>query len=61
MTHDIIFQMEIVILLGYAQIAAALSGFIGVAFVFARWELVMARTSSSFLHRPASPFENQTR
>ena len=34
MSHDIIFQMEVVILLGYAQIAAALSGFIGVAFVF---------------------------
>jgi hypothetical protein len=33
-SHDITFQMEVIILLGYAQIAAALSGFIGVAFVF---------------------------
>lgn len=33
MSHDISFQMEIFILLGYAQIAATLSGFIGVVFV----------------------------
>ena len=34
MSHDIIFQMQIIILLSYAQIAAALCGFIGVVFVF---------------------------
>ena len=34
MPHDITFQMEVFVLLGYAQIAATLSGFIGVVFVF---------------------------
>ena len=34
MSHDITFQMEVFVLLGYAQIAATLSGFIGVIFVF---------------------------
>ncbi len=34
MSHDIIFQLQVFVLLVYAQIAAALAGFIGVVFVF---------------------------
>lgn len=33
MSHEITFQMQVFILLGYAQIAATLCGFIGVVFV----------------------------
>ncbi len=52
MSHDIIFQMQIIILLGYAQIAAALCGFIGVVFVFGERSQghLSVRDSSAVFH-----------
>lgn len=51
MPHDTVFQMEVVLLLGFAQIAAALSGFIGIAYVFgerSRGQLSIHDSSAEF-------------